>query len=353
MNMMPEQVDYVIGVDTHKYRHSAAVLVNTGGVIANLESEASEAGYLELLSLGLAQAPGRRVWAVEGTGSYGAGLAAFLQAQGEWVVEVERPGRKRRRRAKSDAIDAVLAARQVLGSEKPPANPRRSSHLQVLMTARNAATKMRTSTLNHLQAVVLGVPEDLRRQLRSLPGEKLAETCRKLRWQGRPQPHRSAVFALQRLAGRLVALDEEIAAYDVELKLLLAEQAPDMLARPGVGPISAGKLLSAWSHQGRIRSESAFANLSGSSPIEASSGQTARHRLNRGGDRQVNSALHTIAVSLMTHDPRTQEYVARRLAEGKSIPEIRRCLKRYLARSLFRLMERTRPFEQMYGEIAA
>src|SRR4029077_13501800 len=127
----------------HKYRHSAAVLATTGAVLANLESEASGAGYLELLSQGLAQAPGRRVWAVEGTGSYGAGLAAFLQAQGEWVVEVERPGRQRqrRRRGESDAIDAVLAPRQVLGNEKPPANPRRSSHLQVLMGARKAAVK--------------------------------------------------------------------------------------------------------------------------------------------------------------------------------------------------------------------
>jgi transposase len=353
MNMMPEQVDYVIGVDTHKYRHSAAVLANTGGVLAKLESEASGAGYLELLSLGLAHAPGRRVWAVEGTGSYGAGLAAVLQAQGEWVVEVERPGRQRRRRGKSDAIDAVLAARQVLGNERPPANPRRSSHLQVLMGARNAAVKMRTSTLNHLQAVVLGAPEDLRRQLRGLSGEELAKACRRLRLQGRPLPQRSAVIALRQLAGRLVALDQEIAAYDAELTPLLAKHAPDLLARPGVGPISAGKLLSAWSHPGRIRGESAFANFSGSSPVEASSGEVVRHRLNRGGDRQVNSALHTIAVSLMNHDPRTQEYVARRIAEGKSMPEIRRCLKRYLARSLFRLMERTRPFEQMYAENAA
>jgi transposase len=307
---------------------------------------ADAAGYQTLLGFADTYLPGRRCWAVEGAGSYGAGLAARRRSAGEQLVEAGRPKRPPRRTgAKTDAIDTVRAARDALGQPPQPlaAVRQRGDHqaLRVRLTTRRTAPAARVAAVNQLKALLVSAPEELRAQLRGLPTRRQVVVCAALR--DRPAEsleHRMTVRALCCTAHRVQALQAEADELLTELERLVAAIAPWLLELFGVGPSSAAQLLVSWSHAGRFRSEAAFAALAGTSPIPACSGQVVRHRLNRSGDRQLNQALHTIALVRLRDDPETRAYAARRTAEGKSSREIKRCLKRSIARQLFRLLER-------------
>ena len=288
---------------------------------------------------------GLRVWGVEGTGSYGAGLTEFLCSAGEHVVEVERPARPARRNgAKSDTIDAVRAAREVLtgGDLVEPRRRGEREAVRVLLATRNGAVVARTKALNHLQALVVTAPSRLRSRLDGLTGTQLGRQAARLRLRADlPIEDQATIRAMRACARRMLVCEKEAAELETELERILADQIPHLLAETGIGPISAAAIYLAWSHHGRIRSDAAFATLAGVAPIPASSGQTTRHRLNRGGDRQLNRALHTITLSRLTCHPETKAYATRRLAEGKTPREIRRCLKRHLARRIYKLLEHT------------
>src|SRR5262249_28917827 len=304
---------------------------------------ADGAGYGCLLAFAREQAPGRRIWAIEGAGSFGAGLTTHLLEQGEWVVEIDRPARPARRNgAKTDVLDAVRAAREALAREHL-AQPRRRGDreaLRVLLTTREGAMRARTKAINHLKALVVQAPEALRRSLHALPTGELLQRCSQLRTSpAHSVEQRFTRLALRSTARRALALQAEAAALEAPLEALVQEMAPALLAEPGVAPVCAAQLLCSWSHVGRLRSEAAFAALAGVAPVPASSGQVTRHRLNRSGDRQLNRALYTVVLSRVASHAETRAYVSRRTAEGKSPREIRRCLKRHLARRLFKLLE--------------
>jgi transposase len=342
--MLEGKIDAVIGVDTHRDAHTAAILDRNGGLIAQLEVPSSRAGYATLLGLVIERAPGRRCWALEGTGCYGAGLASFLAAQDEWVVEVDRPKRPRGRTgAKSDPLDAIRAGREALGREHL-ASPRQRGQreaLRVLQLTRSGAVKVAADARRHLKALLVTAPEPLRAGLRRGTWLRQAQACAALvAAPTDPIEHRATVRALRLTAERALAAHQEGKALEKELHALVKATTPVLLAQPGVGPITAAQLLISWSHPGRLRSEAAFAMLAGVAPVEASSGQVVRHRLNRGGDRQLNRALHTIVMIRQRYHQATKTYTTRRIGEGKSQREIRRCLTRAVARQLFRLLER-------------
>jgi transposase len=244
---------------------------------------------------------------------------------------------------KTDHLDAVRAARHAL-IEDHPLSPRRRGDrqaLRVLLATRHGACRAKVSATNQLKALIVGAPEELRAELRGLASRQQIARCAALRDRPARSPeHRMTVRALRTTARRIQLLAAEAAELRVELERLVAAVAPWLLELPGVGPISAAQILVSWSHAGRLRSDAAFAALAGANPIPASSGQVVRHRLNRGGDRQLNRALHTIVLARLRDDPATRAYAARRRGEGKSIREIRRCLKRAVARQLFKLLER-------------
>jgi len=343
ISRLADTIDGVIGVDPHRDSLAAAITDPVGGVLAQTSVSADAAGYQQLLAFARVQVPGRRCWAVEGAGSYGAGLAGFLQVRGELVVEVGRPKRPARRGgAKSDALDAVRAARHAL-IEDHPLSPRRRGDrqaLRVLLATRHGACRAKVSATNQLKALIVGAPEELRAELRGLASSQQIARCAALRDRpARSLEHRMTIRALRTTARRIQLLAAEAAELRTELERLVAAVAPWLLELPGVGPISAAQILVSWSHAGRLRSDAAFAALAGANPIPASSGQVIRHRLNRGGDRQLNRALHTIVLARLRDDPATRAYAARRRAEGKSARDIRRCLKRAIARQLFKLLE--------------
>jgi transposase len=344
MTGLAGRIDGVIGVDTHRDALAAAATDPVGGVLAQTSVAANAAGYRRLLDFAVAQVPGRRCWAVEGAGSYGAGLTVFLRTHGERVVEVGRPKRPPRRTgAKSDALDAIRAAREALAADHLLAPRRRGDReaLRVLLATRHSACVAKVCAINQLKALIVGAPEELRAGLRGLATNRQIARCARLRDRpARSLEHRMTVRALRSTAHRIQRLAAEAAELHAELDRLVAAVAPWLLELPGVGPISAAQILVSWSHAGRLRSEAAFAALAGVNPIPASSGQVTRHRLNRSGDRQLNRALHTIVLARLRDDPDTRAYAARRTAEGKSGRDIRRCLKRAVARQLFKLLER-------------
>ena len=344
MAMLAERVDGVIGVDTHRDTLAAAAVTNLGGVLAQTMASADAAGYRQLLGFAGVQVPGRRLWAVEGAGSFGAGLAAFLAGRGERVVEVGRPKRPASRTpAKSDALDAVRAAREALGQDHL-ASPRRRGEreaLRVLLATRRSATTARVAAIGQLKALIVGAPEELRAELRGRSTASQVQHCASLRERpARSLEHQATVRALRATAQRIQFLAAEADQLQAELTVLVRAVAPWLLEVPGVGPLSAAQVLVSWSHAGRLRSEAAFAALAGTNPIPASSGQVTRYRLNRGGDRQLNRALHTILLVRLRTDPDTRAYLARRSAQGKSRRDAKRCLRRVIARQLFRLLER-------------
>ncbi|MEV6534166.1 IS110 family transposase [Streptomyces sp. NPDC051639] len=342
--MLAEQVDGVIGVDTHRDTLAAAAVSPIGAVLASADSPANARGYQQLLDFAHQHVPGRRCWALEGTGSYGAGLAAFLDAAGESVVEVCRPKRPAVRGGrKTDMLDAVRAAREALATEQL-IHPRRRGEreaLRVLLATRQSAVLASTAAINLLKALIISAPDELRVELRGMRSKDQVAHCAKLR--DRPTQnieHRMTVRALRSAAQRIEALRSESKELELELLALVRTVAPELLVLQGIGPISAAQILISWSHSGRFRSEAAFAAFAGVAPIPASSGLTNRHRINRSGDRQLNRALHTITLIRIRLDPITRAYVARRISEGKTARDAQRCLKRAICRQLFKLLER-------------
>ena len=342
--MLADRLDYVIGVDTHRDQHTLAVVAAaTGAVVAQIVVETSARGYAEAHRFAERHAAGARIWAVEGAGHYGAGLTRFLAARDETVVEVGRqPRGERRLRGKDDALDAIRAARSGLASEAP-ALPRAGEHqeaLRVLLLARRSAVDVRRVALVQLRSVIVTAPEQLREELRRLPLGQLLRRCSRFRRsESRPVDQHAIVLTLRSLARRIDAATTEADELEREILDHVRTLAPDLLDEPGVGPIVAAQLIVTWSHRDRVRSEACFARLAGVAPLPASSGLTTRHRLSRGGDRQLNRALHTIVLHRRQHDPATRDYIARRIAEGKTSRDATRLLKRYLARHLYRVMQ--------------
>ncbi|MEG3613706.1 IS110 family transposase [Isoptericola haloaureus] len=339
-----EVVDVVIGVDTHVLTHSAAAIdARTGGVLGEVTVEATAEGYARLIEL--ADSAGMlRVWAIEGTGGHGAGLTRYLERRQEVVVELDRPERARRRNgAKSDPLDAIRAAREALARTRlgtPRAAGDRQA-LSVLMAARRSAVAAGTDAQRQVFSLVIAAPEPLRARLRGQKPPQMLTTAAALRVHASWDRETIAtVTVLRSLARRARALADEAAIHEKAILAIVRSWRPDLLDQPGIGPIVAATVLCAWSHPGRIHSEAAFAMLAGVAPIPATSGRvTNRHRLNRYGDRQLNRALHTIALSRLRYDDRSRQYAQRRTSEGKTPREIRRCLKRYIARDLYRLLE--------------
>jgi transposase len=342
--MLAEQVEVVIGVDTHKHTHTAAVVAAaSGAVLAQLTVNTDPAGYQALVELA-EQHGAVRAWAMEGSGGYGAGLAAHLAECDELVIELDRPARpKRRAGAKSDPIDAVRAARDALARVhlgQPRTGAERAA-LQVLLTARRAAVAASVDGQSQLLALVVTAPEQVRARFRGLSTRAVLGTALKLR----PAHHvaevhvHTAMTTLKAIARRVRGLEDEAAEHEKAIKKIVSSWRPDLLALTGVGPIVAATVLAAWSHAGRCRDDAAFAMLAGTAPIPASSGQTVRHRLNRSGDRQLNRAVYTVVITRLRLDPATRAYAERRRAQGKTDREIRRCLGRYVTRQLYRQLE--------------
>jgi transposase len=341
--MLADLIELVIGVDTHKDTHTAAVVqAVSGAVLDQVTVPATPAGYRQLLRLA-DRHHGRRVWAIEGTGGYGAGLTRFLAAHAEQVVELDRPKRAARRHgAKSDPLDATRAARGALGRDRL-AQPRAAGHraaLSVRLAARRSAVQATTDAQRQLHALVVAAPDPLRGRLRNLTTPRLVATCGRLRQQAVWDVETAATAAsLRTLARRIQLLTTEVVDHTRAITTLVRAWRPELLSRCGVGPIVAAIVLCAWSHPGRCRTDAAFAMLGGAAPIPASSGQTVRVRLNRSGDRQLNQALHLVVLTRLRYDPATRAYAQRRRAQGKTNREIRRCLVRYVARQLYRLLE--------------
>ncbi|MEA2974305.1 MAG: transposase, partial [Actinomycetota bacterium] len=330
------------GVDTHRDTNMAAALDGIGGQLGVKEFPTTPAGYRALLAWLASFGTVARV-GVEGTGSYGAGLARYLATQGVRVIEIDCPNRQnRRRRGKSDPVDAVSAARSALsGDASSQAKARNGSAeaIRVLRVARSSACHDRTEALNQMRSLVCTSPDELREQLRDLSPFRLIERTCALRPGSEMNVLNATKTALRELGRRAHYLGEQMKLLNKLLGPLVKATAPALLARYGVGPDTAGALIvSAGDNPGRLHSEAAFAHLCGSSPIEASSGQVTRHRLNRGGDRSANQALWRIVLVRMSSDPDTKAYVERRTKEGKSKREIMRCLKRYVARELYPLL---------------
>ena len=327
------------GVDTHAGTHVTAALDPLGGLLGVREFPATAAGYAALLGW-LAGFGTVALVGVEGTGSYGAGLARYLAGAGVRVVEVDRCDRQDRRRAgKSDPLDAISAARAALSGRAAGAPKSRDGAVEAiraLMVARRGARAERTRTVNQARALIVTGPEELRdRFARHTTAALVAGTAAL-----RPRPGDPAAYAtrvaLRELGRRARFLQDQIARLDELLVPLVAARAPGLLGLYGVGPDTAALLLvAAGDHPGRLRSEAAWAHLCGAAPIPASSGKVTRHRLNPGGDRQANHALWRIVICRMSSHPATRAYVARRSKEGLSKKEIIRCLKRYVAREVY------------------
>jgi transposase len=338
------------GVDTHADVHCAAALDSTGRLLGTREFDSSRAGCEQLLAW-LRRHGQLTAVGVEGCGSYGAGLMRLLTERRVPVLEVDRPNRQaRRRHGKSDPLDAEAAARAVLAGVADGTPKTRDGvveAIRALRVARSGAVKARTAALNTIVSLARTAPEPLAGQLRGHNARRLVTAAARFRLPtasaGRVaalrDPAQATKVALRRLAQRIQALDAEISAADQDLQALLTATAPDLLARHGVGIDTAGQLLvTAGDNPERLADDRAFAALTGTSPLPASSGRTDRHRLNRGGDRAANRALFSITLSRMaTHQP-TKDYVERRTKDGLSKREIMRCLKRYIARELFPLI---------------
>lgn len=337
------------GVDTHAEVHVAAAVCSTSfRLLATQAFPTTPAGHRDLLGwlegFGDLQAVG-----VEGTGSYGVGLARFLAASGLQVVEVDRPDRKaRRKKGKSDPVDAEAAARAVL-SGRATGTPKSRNGLveaiRVLRIVYRSAIRDRTAALNCFHAIVTTAPTPVRQELAQIPKSKRVERAR--RWRARTGEDvvaRTTRQALTELACRIHLLSAQAGRTQEQLADLVEQAAPALLDRLGVGVhVAAQLLITAGDNPQRLASEAAFAHLCGVAPLPASSGKTTRHRLNRQGDRAANHALWRIAMVRLTCEARTQAYMARRTAQGRSRREIIRCLKRYIAREVYRILTNPPP----------
>jgi hypothetical protein len=339
--MLAEHVDHVIGIDPDRDRITAAIVAaDTAAVIDTTELTTTADGYRQLVTWADHHSSAEsRAWSIEGAGSYGAGATQWLTRCGEWVLEFDRPSTTTAKdRAKTDTLDAVRAAREALGRTRL-AQPRRGAErqgLRALTVARDGAQRARVAAINELRSVIVTGPIELRDQLTGLTRGALIDRCARLRACGE---HAALKAALASIARRIRNLDAEIADLDIQIRPIVEHQAPQLLNEVGISHTTAARLLIAWSHPGRFPTEAAFARLAGVAPIQASSGQHTRHRLSRGGDRQLNRAIHSIVITRCRVDPATRNYLARRIADGKTPREARRCLKRYTARRIWRLLE--------------
>ncbi|MFC7849698.1 IS110 family transposase [Arthrobacter sp. NPDC057388] len=351
MSIVAHSHPFVVGVDTHAKNHVYAIIAApTGELLETRDFPTTCAGINRAIAW-VARRTGAdlaTLWVVEGAASYGALLTGAVGAAGYRVAEAARmDARDRRGVGKSDPLDAHRIAGAVLPLDQqqlrqPRLNEGVRAALRVLVCARESMTTDRTRAVNGLTALLrtndLGL--DARK---TLTGAQITEVSR---WRAREEPLALSVARLEavRLAKHISELDADIKTniYQITELVEISEAAP-LLQETGFGPVTAAVCLTAWSHQGRVRSEAAFAALAGVSPIPASSGNTVRHRLNRGGDRTLNKALHMAAVSRMTFDAETVEYVEKRRAEGRTKKEVRRCVKRYLARRVYRTLNAPKP----------
>lgn len=340
----------IVGVDTHKDVHVAVASDELGARLGSGSFTADRAGYTSLITWATSLG-GEVVFGVEGTGSYGAGLASAIRRSGIGVLEVLRTDRRDRRlRGKSDVIDAENAARSVLAGKihaVPKSADGTVEMIRVTKVAKDNAVKARTSAMISLKQLLVNAPDELRHSFTGLPKMTLIRRAAALRPGPIDNVTAATEQAVREVAGRWLTLDEEIKRHDLLLAQLTTSIAPDMVAGFGIGPdVTAELLIVLGDNPGRVHSEAAFARLCGTNPIPASSGKTTRYRLNRGGHRQANSALYrTIVVRMQYHEP-TKAYVERRTAEGKTKAEIIRCLKRLLAREVW---ARTRAFRAQSG----
>ena len=336
-------MEVVIGVDTHQEQHVAVAIDQQGVRLGEKHAPVNTPGYRELerwsRNLGTIRAFG-----IEGTGSYGAGIARFLTGRGYSVIEVNRPDRSTRyRKGKSDPTDAEMAARAILAETAdaiPKSGQGEVEMIRMLKSAKDSAVKARTQAINQMRALIVTAPANLRESLDGLSVSDLVTRCRSFRIGHLRGPISAAKYTLRSLACRYHQLTGEISDLKAELANLIGTASPTLLDIVGVGPGTAATLLTtAGSNPERLHSEAAFAALCGVCPIPASSGKTNRHRLNRSGDRQANSALHRIVVVRLRCEHRTREYMRRRTGEGMSKLEVMRCLKRYVAREVFSVLQ--------------
>ena len=330
------------GVDTHLDVHVAAALDEKGTLLGVEFFETTRQGYKKLL--GWLEDFGPVVLiGVEGTSSYGAGLTRHLLGEGVAVIEVDRPNRQRRRRkGKSDPEDAISAARAAFSGDACGAAKTQDGNVEairVIRVARLSARRARTQALNQMRSLISTAPDAIRDELRGLNVHNLLSRASSYRPGSRRDVVSLTKWTLRSLARRAIELEEEIREYDAVLKDLVHETAPELVGTLGIGTDSAAALLvAAGDNPHRLRNEAAFAHLCGASPIDASSGKQERHRLNRSGDRQANSALWHIALTRSVYDPRTVEYLERRMKDGLTKKEAYRCLKRYIAREVYGLL---------------
>ncbi|MFE7632348.1 IS110 family transposase [Kocuria sp. NPDC057446] len=342
------ELEVVAGVDTHADTHHVAVLSVTGARLGDLQVPATTGGYEQLLAF-IRSFGTTRLVGIEGTSSYGAGLARYLMSQEVEIREIVRPRRAQRRHGKSDPIDAYAAAAQTLA--EPETLPMAKTgdgvieQIRVLLAVRRSAIKARVAVIRQIKSMLITAPEAIRSRWEGLNERCLVESLASTR----PGPATGSVttatgHALRRLARRHQYLTVEITELEDELRILVGRAAPAMIARKGYGVITTATLLvTAGANPERLRSEASFAALCGASPIPASSGKTNRYRLNRGGDRQANWALHQIALGRLSNEERTQNYAGRLRANGKSKKDVLRCLKRAIAREAFHLIVHPEP----------
>ncbi len=331
-----------VGVDTHKEKHLAVAVDDLGQLLSEITITADLAGYRSMADW-IGELDGPVLVGIEGAGSFGAGLCEYLQAEGVEVFEVERPRRRERHTGKSDRLDALIAAKKVLAREglsRPRGSGTRLA-LQMLLVAYRSVVGERSRLYNQLQALNVGAPGALRERIGpARNGAKLAERLTGMRTRPTASLQENTTLQVLRdIANRTRALDAQAESYTHEIEQLVRSLAPKLMEEPGVGPICAGKLLVF--NPARFTSEAAFARANGTAPQPASSGKTIRHRLSRGGDRQINAAIYTIALSRAVHHAPSRAYITRRTDEGKTKREAMRSLKRHLSRHLYKQLTKT------------
>ncbi|WP_431859241.1 IS110 family transposase [Micrococcus terreus] len=342
---------FVVGVDTHARNHVYTVLAaTTGELIGTQDFPTTGAGINRAIAwvARRTNADADVLWVIEGAASYGAILAGTVATSGYPVAEAPRTDAKKRRGVgKSDQLDAhhIAAAALPLLTQnlrRPRLNEGVRQALRILVTARDAMSTERTRSVNSLTALLR--TQDMGLDARkALSGAQITDVSR---WRAREEELSLSIARTEaiRLAKRVRELDDQLKANEKQLaELVQISPAAPLLQETGFGPVTAATCLTVWSHRGRVRNEAAYASLAGVNPIPASSGNTVRHRLNRGGDRRLNHALHLVALTRMTHDPETRKYVEKRRAEGRTDRETRRCLKRYLARRVHRTLTSAKP----------
>lgn len=348
--MASSATSVIVGVDTHSATHHVAVLdAATGQVLGDREVAATTSGYCHALEFASGYGAVTR-WGIEGTNSYGAGLSRHLRTAGHQVYEVIRPNRAARRlQGKSDPLDAITAGREALARTDLPEAKTGDGDIEsirVLSITRETAVKARTAVLNQIAMIMVNAPAPLRESLQHLTRARLLDRLLAARPGTDPTASvtNTTMIALQTLARRHRTLTQEITTTTKMLTTLTQAAAPALMATSGVGVVTAAQLLiTVGDNPERIHSQPAFAALCGVSPIPASSGKTNRHRLNRGGDRAANAAIHQIAIGRMRQDPRTQNYIAKKAAEGKTTKEALRCLKRHIANEMFNTITNPKP----------